>query len=59
MLSFKEGTKTRKQTKSGLGLALLVIFFFFLFLKTNQVQMMEEKPGLRLQSGRATALSLG
>lgn len=58
MLSFKEGTKTRKQTKSGLGLALLVIFFF-LFLKTNQVQMMEEKPGLRLQSGRATALSLG
>lgn len=47
----------RKKTKSGLGLALLVIFFFF--LKTNQVQMMEEKPGLRHQSGRATAFSLG
>lgn len=51
----QDGIKIRKGTKMGLGLALPELFlFFFFFLETNQAQMMEEKPGPRLQSGRAT-----
>lgn len=49
----RDQNKERDRNGFGVGFARTFSFFIF-FLETNQAQMMEEKPGPGLQSGRAT-----